>query len=469
MKLVKTEKIETNRYKLFVEVGAEEFEAAVQKTYLKSRNKIALPGFRKGKAPRKMIEKYYGEGVFYEEAINDLYPQAYGQAIEEAKLEPVDRASIDMSEVDKNGFSFTAIVTVKPEVSVKDYKGIHAVKYIQSVSDEEVEEELERRRKQLGRLVTVEGRAAQTGDTANIDFEGFQDGVAFDGGKGQGFPLQLGSGHFIPGFEEQVVGKNVGEEFEVNVTFPEAYGEQSLAGKPAVFKCKLNELKAMELPDLDDELAKDMSDFTTLSELRDDIRKKLQERKDKEAQDIVENVLIDEVIAKMEAEVPECMFESRIDQSVKEFEYRLRSQGLNLESYLQYTNMELESFRKTFAEQAEKQVKIRLALEKVVELEGIKVSDEEVEAEYAKLAETYDMGIDDVKKALNAKDIASDISVNKAIDLVRDTAVITEEAAPAEQGEAPAKKAPAKKKAAAADAPAKKAPAKKKAAEKAEE
>lgn len=468
MKLVKTEKIETNRYKLEISIGAEEFEAAVQKAYLKSKNKIALPGFRKGKAPRKMLEKYYGESVFYEEAINDLYPEAYNAAVEEAKLEPVDRASIDMSDVDKNGFTFTAEVTVKPEVSVKEYKGIHAVKYIQKATDEEIDADVERRRKQMGRLVTVEDRAAMAGDTATIDFEGFNDGVAFEGGKGESFPLQLGSGQFIPGFEEQVVGKQVGDEFEVNVTFPETYGEQSLAGKPALFKCKLNELKTMELPELDDELAKDMSEFSTLAEFKDDIRAKLQERKDKEAQDTVENALIDVVIDGMEAEIPACMFESRIDQSVKEFEYRLRSQGLNLESYLQYTNMELESFRKTFAEQAEKQVRIRLALEKIVELEGIQISDEDVNAEFEKLAVSYDMKVEDVKRALSAKEIAADLAVNKAIDIVRDSAVITEENGPAPQEDASEKKAPAKKKAA-AEAPVKKAPAKKKAAEKTEE
>ena len=433
MKLIKAEKIETNKYQLEIAIEAEEFEAAVEKAYRKAVKNIVMPGFRKGKAPRKVVEKAYGEGVFYEDAINDLYPTAYNDAVKEAGIKPVDRAEVEMSDVDKNGFTFTATVTVQPEVAVKDYKGINAVKYMAEVTDKEVDAELQQLRERAGRIVPVEGRVSQMGDTAVIDFEGFCDGVAFEGGKAENFPLQLGSGQFIPGFEEQVAGREIGQEFDVEVTFPENYGEESLAGKPALFKCKLNELKTKELPDLDDELAKDMSDFSTLDELKADIKTKLQERKDKNAQDDVENRLIDAVIANMEAEVPECMYEHRIDQSVREFEYRLQSQGLNLNDYLKYTGSDLETFRKTFAAQAEKQVKIRLALEKIVELEGIQATEEEIEAEYAKLAENYGMKVEQVKKAVSPEEVGEDLAVNKAIDLVRDSAVITEGPAPAQE------------------------------------
>lgn len=432
MKLMKAEKTGTNQYQLEIAVGAEEFEAACIKAYQKNIKRINVPGFRKGKAPRKIVEKMYGEGVFYEDAINSLYPAAYTQAVEEAGIIPVDRPEVDMSEVDKNGFTFKATVTVKPEVAVKDYKGIHAVKYIPEVGDEEVKAELARIQERAGRIITVEDRPAQLGDTAVIDFEGFCDGAAFEGGKGEKFPLQLGSGQFIPGFEDQVVGKTIGEEFDVNVTFPEEYGEQGLAGKAATFRCKLHEIKSKELPELDDELAKDMSEFSTLEELKADIKQKALERKQRAAQDDVENRLIDSIIENMEAEIPQCMFEQRIDQSVREFDYRLQSQGLNLDSYLKYTNSDMETMRKTFAAQAEKQVKIRLALEKIVELEGLTASEAEIEEEFEKLAKNYNMKAEDVKKALSAKDVALDLAVNKAIDLVRESAVITEEAAPAE-------------------------------------
>lgn len=450
MKLVKAEKIETNQYQLEIAIGAEEFEAAIAKTYRKNVKQINMPGFRRGKAPRKMIEKVYGEGVFYEDAINEIYPSAYSDAIDEAKIEPVDKAEIEMSEVTKDGFSFTATVTVKPEITVKNYKGIEAVKYIAEVTDAEINAELTKMRERAGRIVPIEDRAALDGDTAVINFEGFCDGIAFEGGKGENYPLQLGSGQFIPGFEEQVLGKNIGDTFDVEVTFPEEYNETSLAGKPAIFKCSLNELKAKELPELDDELAKDMSEFSTLEELKADIKAKAQTRKDKEAQDDVENRLIDTVIENMEAEIPQCMFDHKVDQSIKEFDYRLQSQGLNLDSYIQYTGSDMETFRKTFAVQADKQVKIRLALEKIVELENIVVAEEDINAEFESMAQNYGMKVEEVKKAVTAEDISKDLAVNKAIDLVRDSAVITNETASASAEETPAKKkVPAKKKASA--------------------
>lgn len=427
MKVISNTKTGANTVELEISVGAEQFRAAVDKAYHKNVGKINLPGFRKGKAPKAMIEKMYGKGFFYEDAVNSLYPEAYRAALEETALEPVDQADIEVLDVDDDGFKFKATVTTKPEVEVKDYKGIKAVKKVVKASDEDVTAELGRLQERGSRMVTVEGRAAQDGDTATIDFEGFVDDVAFPGGKGEGYPLVLGSGSFIPGFEEQIVGKEVGSEFDVNVTFPENYQAAELASKAAVFKCKLHELKNKELPELDDEFAKDVSEFDTLEELKADLRAKLQEHKDAESQGNLENDLVSEVIKNMTAEIPEVMFERRIDEMVQDFEYRLQGQGLNLDTYLQYTNGELASFRKTFREQAERQVKVRLALEKIAQLENLAATDEEVEGEYVKMASAYGLEADKMKSFVPAADVAKDIVVNKAIDLVRTSADVTEE------------------------------------------
>ena len=437
MTLVSTNKTDKNTVQLEIKVGAEEFKPAVDRAYRKNAPKITVPGFRPGKAPRAMIEKTYG-GFFMEEAVNELFPAAYESAVEEAAIEPVDKAEIEVKEVGEDGFTFVATVTVKPQVSISSYKGIKGSKKTASVKDEEVERTLKSLQERGARQITVEDRAAQLGDTATIDFEGFVDGEAFAGGKGEGFDLVLGSGQFIPGFEDQVVGHNVGEEFDVNVTFPEEYHAEELKGKAAVFKVKLHELKVKELPELDDEFAKDVSEFDTLAELKADIQAKLLERSQKQCDDEFENELVTGVIANMEADIPECMIERRIDEMVQDFGYRLQSQGLNLETYLKYTGSELESFRKTFREQAERHVRIRLALEEITKLENLTASEEEIEKEYARLAEMYGIEVAKVKEFIPTKDVAMDVAVNKAIDLIKENAEVTLVA-----GEEPAAQEPA--------------------------
>jgi len=425
MSLTANNKIDTNKYELTIHIDAASFEKALEKAYRKNIKKINVPGFRRGKAPRKMVEKLYGEGVFFEDAINDIYPAALSEAIEEAKLEIVARPEVEMKEADKeNGVTFTAVCIVKPEVAVKDYKGIEVEKTVKEVTDEDVENRLKAMQDRNARQIEVEDRPSQNGDTLVFDFEGSVDGVPFDGGKAEKYSLELGSGQFIPGFEPQLENRNIGDEFDVNVTFPEDYHAEELKGKEAVFKCKVHEIKAKEVPALDDEFAKDVSEFDTLDELRADIRKKMEEQNEKEASTEVENKLIDKVIENMEAEIPNEMYESAIDDMIRDFDYRLQSQGMNLDTYMKYTGMELTSFRQTFEEQAKKRVQIRLALEKIVELENIEVSGEDVEAEYKKLADMYQMEADQVKQFVSAEELSKDIAVNKAVDLVKENAVI---------------------------------------------
>ena len=350
MSLVSANKTETNHYELEVKVEKEQFEDALSKAFKKNAPKMTVPGFRKGKAPRHLIEKLYGESVFFEDAVNMSYPDAYAQAIEAAGITPVAEAQVEITEISKDGYTFKANVVVKPNVEVENYKGIEATKDLHKVTEEEVNGAIEKLRERNARIITVEDRAAENGDSAMIDFEGFVDGKAFEGGKGENYPLTLGSGQFIPGFEEQIVGHNAGDEFDVNVTFPEEYHAKELAGKEAVFKCKLHELRSRELPELDDEFVKDVSEFDTLDELKKDTEKKLQEQSDKSAQDDLENKLIDTVIENLKAEIPEEMYENSINNMVGDFEYRLQMQGMDINTYLQYTGMEMESFRKTFRE-----------------------------------------------------------------------------------------------------------------------
>ncbi len=419
---------ETNRVELEVEVDAASFEAAVSKAYKKNIGKMNVPGFRKGKAPRSLVEKIYGSGVFYEDAVNALYPEALDAAIQESGYEYVeDKIDLDVESVGKEGLVFKAVITVKPEVELGDYKGLKATKKNQPVTDEDMENELKKVQERGARLVAVEDRPAQDGDTVTFDFEGFVDGEPFEGGKAENYTLVLGSGQFIPGFEEQIVGKSFDEEFDVNVTFPEDYHAENLKGKPAVFKCKLHEIQVKELPELNDDLAKDTSDFDTLEELKADIKAKLEHEREHAAQDAVENQLIDGLLEGFKAEVPEAMYTHRVDDSVRDFDYRLQSQGLNLQMYMQYTGMDMDAFRAGFREQAEKQVKLRLALEKIVKLENIEPSEEEIEAEYAKYADQYKMDVERVKKLIPAKELAKDLAVGKAMELVKDSAVITEE------------------------------------------
>jgi len=404
MSLKSTSKIETNKYEILADATAEEFEASIQKAYLKQKNKINVPGFRKGKATRKMIEKLYGESCFYEEAVNGLVADICGGAIDESGLEVVDRPEIEVTAVSKeDGVSFEVTVTTKPEVEISDYMGIEVEKPVKTVSEEDVEGSLKKMQERNGRLVTVEDRAVQNGDTVDIDFTGYIDGEAFEGGSEEHYSLKIGSGQFIPGFEEQIVGKSTGEEFTINVVFPENYQMEEIAGKPAEFKIKLHEIQETELPELDDDFAKDASEFDTLEELKADVRKRLETLAEKNADTELDNRIYDVLISKMTAEIPDCMIEAKIDEFVRDFEARLSQQGIDLEMYLSFTGMKEEDFRNNYREQAEKNVKARLALEKIAALENIQISDDRVEEEYKPLAEKYGVEADMVKKALRPR------------------------------------------------------------------
>lgn len=425
MSLKSTNKVETNIYELEVDATAEEFENAVQAAYQKAKNKINVPGFRKGKAPRKMIEKLYGESCFYDDAVNAMVPYIVGAAIEEAGLDIVDRPEIDVTALSKdNGVSFKVKCIAKPEVEISDYKGIEVEKNVKTISDEDVDNQLKSMQERNGRLITVEDKAVENGDTVVIDFEGFMDGKAFDGGKEDGFSLKIGSGQFIPGFEEQIVGKTTGEDFTINVTFPENYQMEELAGKPAEFKIKLHEIKTTELPDLDDDFAKDTSEFDTLDELKADLKKKLEDNAAKNADAAAENAVYDAVIAKMNADIPQVMFEHKIDEMVRDFEMRLSQQGLDLPMYLSFTGMDEAAFRDTFKDQAEKTVKLRLALEQIAKLEGIEVTDEQVMEELKKMSENYKLPLNQLMSVVSPATLKTDMLVTEASKLVKDSAVI---------------------------------------------
>ena len=428
MSLKSTSQVEKNRYQLEVLVDAEEFEKAVEAAYHKEGRKITLPGFRKGKAPRRFIEKYYGENVFYDEAVNAVYPAALQKAIDEAKLDMVeDKIDFDVVSAGKDGLVFKATITTKPEVEIEDYKGIPVTKKIAEVKDADVDAEIEKIRNRNARMVTVEDREAQNGDIAVLDFDGSVDGEPFAGGKAENYSLTLGAGQFIPGFEEQVVGHKTGEEFDVNVKFPDDYGAKDIAGKDAVFKIKLHEIKKKELPEVDDDFVKDVSEFDTVEAYRADLREKMTKAREEKAKDDVDNKLIDALAEKVKAEIPEAMFENQIDEDLRDFNYRLQSQGLNMTSYMKYTGLDKDAIRGQFRPQAQRQVKLRLALEKIADLEKIVPSDEEIEKEYAKMAETYKTELDKVKKLVAKENLAKDIAVEKAFNLVRDGAVVAEE------------------------------------------
>lgn len=427
MSLKSSNQVEPNRYQLEVEVDADTFEKAVNQAFHKQSKKISIPGFRKGKAPRAFIEKYYGEQVFYEDAINAVYPAALDQAVKEAGLEFIeDKIDFDVVKAGKDGLDFKATITTKPDVSVENYKGLEATKKAVSVTDADVDEEIKKVQDRDARMVTVEDRPAQNGDSVVIDFEGFLDGVPFEGGKAENHTLSLGSGQFIPGFEEQVVGHSTGEEFDVNVTFPEDYHAQELKGKPVVFKVKLHEIKKKELPEVDDDFVKDVSSFDTLAEYRDDIRKKLLESREKAANDEMENQLIDKLVDLVKGEIPEAMYQNKINEDIRDFGYRLQSQGLDLQTYLKYTGKDKDSIRDSFRPQAERQVKVRLALEKIAKLEGIKPADEDIDKEYEKLAKAYEMDLEKVKGLVAKEDLAMDLAVEQAVKIIRDNAKITE-------------------------------------------
>ena len=425
MSLKSQNKIDTNRVELEVVVDAETFEKGLAAAFKKQSKKISIPGFRKGKAPRAFVEKYFGKEVFYEDAVNALYPDALDEAVKEAGLEVIqDKIDFDVKEVGSQGFTFTAALTTKPEVTIENYKGIEAVKKSAEVTDEDIDAEIKKVQERNSRMVTVEDRAAQNDDIAVIDFEGFLDGEPFEGGKGENYSLTLGSGQFIPGFEEQIVGHNTGDEFEVNVTFPEDYQAEELKGKATTFKCKLHEIKMKELPEVDDEFVKDVSEFDTLADYKEDLKKKLAESKEKEAADDLENQLIDKLVELVQGEIPEAMYENKIADSIREFGYRLQSQGLNLDTYMKYTGMNVDQMKEGFRPQAERQVKLRLALEKIAALEELKAGEEDLNQEYQKIAEQYKMEADKIKELIPAAELEKDICVEKAINLVRDNANI---------------------------------------------
>ena len=436
MKLLKAEKIENSKYELEISVDKAAFDEAVNKAFQKESKKISVPGFRKGKAPRAIIEKMYGKGVFYETAINDIIPGVYSDAVVEAGITPVAQPDFDVVSIDDNGLVLSAKVFVKPEVTVKDYFGLEAKRTVTPVTDAEVDAEINTVRERNSREAEVMGRAAEMGDTAVIDYEGFCDGKAFDGGKGEDYALKLGSNTFIPGFEEQVAGHKIDDEFDVNVTFPTEYHAPELAGKEATFKCKLHALTRVELPELDDDFAKDVSEFDTFAEYKADIKAKIEKRHADSAEAAIGDQLIDALIEKMEADIPAPMFEAEAENLLRDYDNRLRMSGLDLNTYMKYTGMTLEKMREQFLPQAERQVKARLALEKIAELENVEVTEEDINAEYDRIAAAYNMPVDQVKASLPADAISEDIKVKKTMDLVREKAVVTEEKP---------KKAPAKK------------------------
>lgn len=428
MNLISCEKLEKSMVELQFSVDAETFKAAVNNAFKREGKKYAIPGFRKGKAPRHMIEKMYGSDIFHYDAVNDLFPEAYEAAVKEAKIDVVGRPDpevVSMSEAD--GVVLKVKVAVKPEVELGEYAGLTVTKEAKNVNEADVDAEVKRMQDRNGRLLTREG-AAENGDTVDIDFEGFVDGKAFEGGKAEHYSLVLGSGSFIPGFEDQVVGHSAGEEFDVNVKFPEEYGAAELAGKDATFKIKLHEVKYKELPALDDDFAKDVSEYDTLDELKDSIRNNIKTNLDKQAEQKVENDLMDQVITNMKADIPDAMVDSRIDELVQDFEYRISQQGLKLADYLKYMGMNIEQFRAQFKEQADKQVKMRLAMEAIVAKEGITASDEEFEEEVKRIADAYKMEADKVKSIVDAAAVKADLAINKAIDFVKEKAnVVTAE------------------------------------------
>jgi len=425
MKVTDVKKLERSEVSLTVEVKGEAFEKATEAAYRKNAKQIRVPGFRPGKATRRQIEALYGEGVFFDDAIKALYPEALEQAIAEKELDVVDLKDINVESVDKEGFVFTAIVIVKPEAIVKEYKGIKAEKNVYTVSSSEVDAQLKAQQKQAERVVPVE-RAVQAGDIAVIDYEGFLNDKPFDGGKGEDYELEIGSGTFIPGFEDQLIGKNKDDNVDVNVTFPEEYHAEELKGQAVVFKVVIKDVREKQLPEIDDEFVKDISEFDTLADYKKDIRKKIKENKAKTAESELENALLDALVEKTEVEIPDAMIEKRIDSIVRDFDGRLQMQGMKLDLYLKYTGMTMESFREGFKEQAEKQVKSRLALEAVVKAEAIEVSDKELEAEYKKLAEQYQMEVDQIKPYIPADELKMDTAVGKALDVIKANAEIIE-------------------------------------------
>ncbi|WP_282923757.1 trigger factor [Mediterraneibacter massiliensis] len=424
---LQVEKLEHNMAKLTIEVSAEEVEKALQAAYIKERKKISVPGFRKGKVPRQMIEKMYGPEVFYDEAANHMISEAYGKAYDECELELVSQPKIDIVQLEKGKpFIFTAEVAVKPEVTLGEYKGLKVDKVSTRVTQKEVDEEIEKERERNARTIEVTDRAVQDKDQVLLDFEGFVDGEAFEGGKGEKYPLTIGSGAFIPGFEEQLIGAEIGKEMEVNVTFPEEYQAKELAGKAAVFKCTVHEIKVRELPELDDEFASDVSECETLDAYKVEVKKKIKERKEREGKEKKENQAVDAAIENAQMDIPAAMIDLQTKQMADDFARRIMQQGLTVEQYFQFTGMTEEKMMEELRPQAEKRIKTRLVLEAVVAAENIEVSEERLEEELKKMAESYQMEVEKLKEFMGEnekKQMKEDIAVQEAVTLIAEAAV----------------------------------------------
>ncbi len=437
--LKSSNKTDVNTTELIITIDAEAFETAVEREYQRQRKNIQIKGFRKGKVPRKLAEKEFGEGAFYEGAINSLIGPEIDAAVRETQLELVDRPSIEVTSIDKStGVELKAVCITKPVIEIADYKGIKAPKVVNEITDADVDKQIDIIRKKNARIVSVEDRPAQMNDEVIIDFEGFFGEEAFEGGKGEDHPLKLGSGQFIPGFEDQICGHNIGDEFDVNVTFPENYQMEEYAGKEAVFKTKLKAISYEELPEIDDDLVKDATEFETVEEYRTDIRTKLEEAASKQADSAFDNAVLEAVIEKVDSPIPNCMYEQRIDNLVNSFEQQLQQQGMSLKLYCQYTGMDVDSLRDTYRDRAVGEVKLRLALEKIAELENIEVSEEEINSGLGEIAAANNMDVETVKRFIPMDEYITDMKVQKAVDLVKENAVVDnsvseKETAPAEE------------------------------------
>ena len=433
---LQVEKLEKNMAKLTIEVSAEDLDKAMEKAYQKQKSRISLPGFRKGKAPRKMIESMYGKGVFMEDAVNSLVPQEYSKAIADCDLEIVSQPEINVTQMEPGkALIFTADVATKPEVTLGDYKGVEVPKTEIAVTDEEVDAEVKKEQDKNSRTVVVEDRAAANGDITTIDFEGFVDGVAFDGGKGSDYALTLGSGTFIPGFEDQLVGANTGDHVEVKVTFPEEYQAKERAGKEAVFQCDVKKIETKEVPELDDEFAKDVSEFDTLAEYKEDVKKNLTEKKEKEARTAKENAAVDKAIENAQMDIPDLMIQTQCRQMMDDFARRMQQQGLSMDQYFQFTGQSMDKMMEDMKPQALKRIQTRLVLEKIAETENTQPSEEEITEEIQKMADAYKMEADKIREAIGEdgiEQLKKDLSVQKAVTLIADAAVEAEKAADAE-------------------------------------
>lgn len=425
MSLKSTTKTDVNTTELVIGIDADTFEVAVEKEYQRQKKNIQIKGFRKGKVSRKLAEREFGEGAFYEGAINALIGPELEAAVKETGLNLVDRPNIEITSIDKEqGVELKAVCVTKPEIEISDYKGIKAAKSVREITDEDIDKQVDMIRRKNARIVSVDDRAAQMNDEVIIDFEGFFGDEAFDGGKGEDHPLRLGSGQFIPGFEDQIVGHNIGDEFDVNVTFPENYQMAEYAGKPAVFKTKLKAISYEELPEIDDELVKDATEFESVDEYRADIRAKLEDAAVSQAEASFENAIMEALIAKVDAPIPNCMYEQRIDNLMRSFEQQLRQQGMDLNLYFQYTGMDMDSMRDTYRDRAENEVKLRLALEKIADLENLDPTEEEINNGLAELAGQNNMDVETLKKFIPMDEYTADLRVQKAVDLVKENAVI---------------------------------------------